>query len=141
MKLISSALLLVFLFALPAVSASDADKEQAAVTAAEDFLALVDAADYTQSWDMTAQFFKQKVSKENWIKEIGVLRPKSKSLVERKLRSAEYSKSESVPGIPDGEYVVIVFDTIFADKQGAIEIVTPTLEPDGHWRVSGYFVR
>ena len=141
MKLISSALFLVFLFALPAFSASVADKEQAAVMAAREFLALIDAADYAQSWDVTARFFKQKVTKESWVKEIEILRPKSKSLVERKLRSAEYSKSKSVSGIPDGEYVVIVFDTIFADKQGAIEIVTPTLEPDGHWRVSGYFVR
>ena len=138
-KLASSALFLVFLFALPAFSASTADKEQAAVKAAQEFLALIDAADYAQSWEVTARFFKQKVSKESWIKEIAILRPKSKSPIERKLRSAEYSKS--VPGIPEGEYVVIVFDTSFDNKQGAIEIVTPTLEPDGHWHVSGYFVR
>jgi len=138
-KLASSALFLVFLFALPAFAASVADKEQAAVMAAREFLALIDAADYAQSWDVTARFFKQKVTKESWVKEIEILRPKSRSLIERKLRTAEFSKS--VPGIPKGEYVVIVFDTIFANRQGAIEIVTPTLESDGHWRVSGYFVR
>lgn len=141
MKFVSSALFLVFLSALPAFAASVADKEQEAVKAAQEFLALIDAADYAQSWDVSARFFKQKVAKESWIKEIEILRPKSKTVIERKLRSAEYSKSVPGTGIPEGEYVVIVFDTILNNKQGAIEIVTPTLEPDGHWRVSGFFVR
>ncbi len=37
--------------------------------------------------------------------------------------------------------VVIQYDTSFQNKASAIETVTPSLEKDGVWRVSGYFVK
>jgi len=46
-----------------------------------------------------------------------------------------------VPGAPDGEYVVIRFSTSFEKKQSAIESITPMLDSDGVWRVSGYFIK
>jgi hypothetical protein len=48
---------------------------------------------------------------------------------------------QSLPGAPDGEYVVIQFKTAFENKKFAIETVTPMLDGDGKWRVSGYFIR
>jgi hypothetical protein len=60
-------------------------------------------------------------------------------VVSRKVRSREYA--EKLPGAPDGKYVVIQFDTAFANKASAVETVTPMLDADGVWRVSGYFVR
>jgi hypothetical protein len=59
--------------------------------------------------------------------------------VSRKMRSAVYMTS--LPGAPDGHYVVITFDTSFARKKAGIETVTPKLDNDGTWRVSGYFIR
>jgi hypothetical protein len=47
----------------------------------------------------------------------------------------------TLPGVPDGEYVVVQFDTSFEKKKTAIETVTPMKEPDGRWRVSGYFIK
>jgi hypothetical protein len=46
-----------------------------------------------------------------------------------------------LPGAPDGEYVVFQFDTQFEHKRAAVETVTPMRDPDGSWRVSGYFIR
>jgi hypothetical protein len=46
----------------------------------------------------------------------------------------------SLPGAPDGSYVVIELSTSFEKKAEAIETVTPMLE-EGVWRVSGYFIR
>ena len=46
-----------------------------------------------------------------------------------------------LPGAPDGQYVVIQFKTAFANKQSAIETVTPMLEEDGRWLVAGYFIK
>jgi len=45
------------------------------------------------------------------------------------------------PGAPDGEYVVIQYDSSFENKTEAVETVTPMLDPDGVWRVSGYYIR
>jgi len=37
--------------------------------------------------------------------------------------------------------VVIQYDTQFENKKSAMETVTPHLEKDGSWKVSGYYIR
>jgi hypothetical protein len=59
--------------------------------------------------------------------------------VSRTLKSRQYAAS--LPGAPDGKYVVIQYDSVFENKKGAVETVTPMLDPDGTWRVSGYFIK
>ena len=46
-----------------------------------------------------------------------------------------------LPGAPDGRYVVIQFDTAFENKASSVETVTPMADPDGAWRVAGYFIK
>ena len=62
-------------------------------------------------------------------------------MTSRKLKGAQYKTS--LPGAPDGEYVVIQYDTSFENKRSAsaVETITPTLDKDAQWRVSGYFIR
>ena len=36
---------------------------------------------------------------------------------------------------------VIKYDTSFEHKEPATEMITPMLEKDGKWRVSGYYIR
>ena len=57
----------------------------------------------------------------------------------RRVKSAEYRTS--LPGVPDGKYVVVQFETTFQNKKGVVEIVTPMQEADGSWKVSGYYIR
>jgi ribosomal protein S17E len=40
-----------------------------------------------------------------------------------------------------GEYVVIQFETSFENKKTAVETVTPMMDKDGIWRVSGYYIK
>ncbi len=60
-------------------------------------------------------------------------------VLSRKVINSTYTTS--LPGAPDGQYVVIQFETSFENKRNAVETVTPMLEPDGQWRVSGYYIR
>jgi hypothetical protein len=60
-------------------------------------------------------------------------------LVSRKVISARYATS--LPGAPDGEYVVIRYETEFTNGKEAVETVTPCLEKDGSWKVSGYYIK
>ena len=60
-------------------------------------------------------------------------------LLSRKLKSATYKTT--MPGAPDGEYVVIQYDSSFEHKQAAVETVTPMLDKDGKWRVFGYYIK
>jgi len=130
-------------FAIIAASAAlsfGAEKPEAeAQKAAEQWLALVDGGKYAESWDTAAAYFKGAVSKDQWQSSMVALRKPLGDLVSRKLKTAKYSKT--LPGAPDGEYVVLEFDTSFANKKTAIETVTPLLDKDGKWRVSGYFIK
>jgi hypothetical protein len=44
-------------------------------------------------------------------------------------------------GAPDGEYVVIEYETSFEKKRNGIETITPMKDADGEWRVAGYFLK
>jgi hypothetical protein len=36
---------------------------------------------------------------------------------------------------------IVSFQTPFENKKAAVETVTPMLDTDGQWRVSGYYIR
>ena len=57
----------------------------------------------------------------------------------RILKSSKYT--QTMPGAPDGEYVILQFETTFEKKKAAIETVTPMKDKDGKWRVAGYFIK
>jgi hypothetical protein len=57
----------------------------------------------------------------------------------REIISKQYMTS--LPGAPDGEYVVIQHSTSFENKKSTVETVTPMLDKDNIWRVSGYFIK
>ena len=126
--------------AMFAGSARAVDKpEDLARTAAEAWLKLIDAGDAGASWDQAAKLFKGAVTKEQWVQALAGVRPPLGKVISRKLASRQYS--EKLPGAPDGKYVTIQYDTVFENKASAVETITPMLDPDGVWRVSGYFIR
>jgi len=128
----------LLILAVPAVAAN-IEKEKAAVVSAEKWLGMVDTGKYAESWQEAAEFFRTAVNQEQWKQSLqGVRKPLGK-LVTRKLKTRTYATS--LPGAPDGEYVVIEFETSFEHKRSAIETVTPMLDKDGKWRVSGYYIK
>ncbi len=130
--------LALFIF-LTAVHSYAEDSEKEALKAAESWLARVDAGEYGKSWDQSAALFKNALSKGEWEKALNAARKPLGDLVSRKVKSTNYATS--LPGAPDGEYVVIQFTTSFVNKRSAVETVTPMKDPDGLWRVSGYYIR
>ncbi len=55
------------------------------------------------------------------------------------MKSKQYATS--LPGAPDGQYVVIQYKTAFENKKAGVETITPMLDKDKKWRVSGYFIK
>jgi Tfp pilus assembly protein PilF len=119
-------------------SASNPQAEAAAVPAAEAWLSLVDGQQYGESWEEAAQFFKGAVKKDQWIQAMQSMRKPFGKNLDRELLSKQYHTA--LPGAPDGEYVVIQFKASFENKKTAVETITPMLDKDGQWRVSGYFM-
>lgn len=126
--------------AFVAISAWAEDTPEDTVqVAAESWLKLVDHEKFEASWDQASELFKGAVTKEQWKQSCSGARTPLGKLISRKVKSREYT--EKIPGGPDGKYVVIQFDSVFEKKESAVETVTPMLDPDGMWRVSGYFIR
>lgn len=122
-----------------AAFAQNANKEKAAAAAAEKWLGLVDKSEYSQSWKEASTNFRDRVSEEKWEQAAQSVRKPLGKLMTRKLANQTYR--ESLPGAPDAQYVVMQFDTSFANKKSAVETVTAMLDKDGKWRIAGYFIR
>lgn len=113
--------------------------QKEAVEAANAWLALVDQGDFAGSWENAASFFKGAVKKEQWQQQMNAGRKPFGALISRKVKSTQYATS--LPGAPDGEYVVIQYQASFENKKSAVETVTPMKDKDGSWHVSGYFIK
>ena len=132
---------IVFLFiSLPAAFANEqSEKENKAIKSAEAFLSLVDSGKYEKSWDEASLFFKSQITQKQWSEKLSALRPFFGNIIHRTVKHTRYLTS--VPGAPDGEYVIVVFQSSFEKKTSASETVTPMLDKDGKWRVTGYFIK
>ena len=107
--------------------------EDLAQKAAESWLRLVDEGKYEESWDQAAKLFKGAVTREQWKQAAaGVRGPLGKLVSPRQAR--EYT--EKVPG--GGRERVNTPNERFENKIVGDRTVTPMLDPDGTWRVSGY---
>lgn len=118
---------------------ADQSAEDAAVASSQKWLALVDTGRYAESWDETAGYFKNALPKQKWLESMEAYRKPLGKRISRNLISKQYATT--LPGAPDGEYVVIQYETSFENKKSAIETITPMLDKDGTWRVSGYYIR
>jgi hypothetical protein len=115
------------------------EKEKPAVASAERWLGLVDQGKYTESWKEAAALFRNAINQGQWEQSLQAVRKPLGNLVSRKVKTKTYRTS--LPGAPDGEYVVIEFDSSFEKKKSAVETVTPMMDKDGKWRVSGYYIK
>jgi uncharacterized membrane protein len=109
------------------------------INSARAWLALIDDGDYGASWEEAADIFKNAATKEQWENMAKTVRQPLGKVVSRQVMSK--IPTRTVPGGPDGEYVIIQFKTSFENKADAIETVTPMLDEDVVWRVTGYYIK
>jgi hypothetical protein len=142
MKLATAILIVVFgcVAWTPGLTSQTSPKpEDLAQKSAESRLALTDSGKYAESWQEASASFKASVTQDQWLSALKSVRTPLGNFLSRKLKSANYTKT--LPGAPDGEYVVIQYDTSFENKKDSIETTVLTLEKDGKWRISGYLIR
>jgi predicted lipoprotein len=110
-----------------------------AMAVAESWLVYVDKGHYAESWEDSAAYFRGAVPKSQWETTLAQARGPLGIAIARKVRSATYTRS--LPGAPEGEYVVIQYDTRFENRPQSVETVTPMREKNGTWKVAGYHIR
>ena len=112
---------------------------KAAQTSVEAWLSLIDNQNYNASWDTSATLFRSAITQEKWQSAVQTARAPLGRLKSRTLKSA--TSTTTLPGAPDGEYVVFQFNASFDQKAAAVETVTAIREKDGTWHVGGYFIK
>jgi hypothetical protein len=115
------------------------DHDPDAERTARDWLALADRGDADGTYAAAASLFRRAVPADQWARSLDAARAPLGAVLSRTLRSGR--AATELPGAPDGEYVVLEFETRFEHKRAAVETVTPMRDADGEWRVSGYFIR
>ncbi len=138
-RIIILTLAALFVFGLSENMYAEMVSEQAAVSASKTWLNLVDEGRYGESWDEASELFKEMVAREQWQTTIKSARTPYGRVVSRTLKSTQYATS--LPGAPDGKYYVLQYETSFENKKSSIETITPKLDKDGNWRVSGYYIK
>jgi hypothetical protein len=119
--------------------AQNSAAEESARKAGLQWLGTIDGGNYAASYDDAAAMFKAAVTQKQWVHSLDGVRASLGSLHSRELASATYATS--LPGAPDGEYVVMQFKSSFQNKKQAVETLTMVLEKDGQWRSTGYFIK
>jgi hypothetical protein len=126
--------------AAPAAQAQQPDTATAALRAAQAWLAVVDSGRYGDSWARAADAFRERVTRDSWDSTMRTHRAPLGAVTSRVIIGAQ--PVTNPPNAPPGDYMLLQFRTQFAGReQPAVETVVPMKDPDGAWRVSGYFIR
>ncbi|MGE4538676.1 MAG: DUF4019 domain-containing protein [Desulfovibrio sp.] len=145
------AILLLCLLCIPAVAAAQGDapsdgapapiteEQKPAIKAAKTWLAGIDAGNYAESWQKAAPSFQKYITEKDWATALTAIRKPLGTLGSRSVTRAK--SLTTMPGAPDGAYVVMEFAATFANKKIAFETVTFARQADDSWRAVGYYIR
>ncbi len=131
-------LVILVLIISPAGVAED-DPIKGAEAAASKWLELIDGGRYEESWDAASEMFKKAITKDDWKSAIEKVRQPLGAVKSRKIKTSQYIVNPE--GAPEGEYVMIQYDSSFDGLASAVETLTPMKDKDGVWRVSGYYIK
>ncbi len=120
-------------------AAGGGERIEAGARVADLWLAELDQGRYVDGWDQASSLFKGDWPRARWQSFLDAARRPLGHTVSRRLARGQFATV--LPGMTQGEYVLVQFETSFAFQQTALETVTLLLEADGQWRVAGYFVR
>src|SRR5208282_5950250 len=126
--------LAMFCFAWLAADPSLAQdpRATAAQAAARDWLVLIDRGDAQASWNAASEKFRAAITLSGWA---DALRKERVPLGAARSRAALNTSFErKFPGVPEGDYARVGFETSFAKRPQGRERVTLEREDDGNWR-------
>lgn len=123
--------LCLFAFASLAQSSNVVDEANA-------WLTTVDAGKYEESWQQAGGYFQSAISQAEWVDALNNARSPLGELLSRVV--TESTEHDSLPGVPDSHYTIMIFESQFEHLEAAKETVTLVNE-ESEWHVVGYFIR
>ncbi|MCH9638889.1 MAG: DUF4019 domain-containing protein [Betaproteobacteria bacterium] len=131
--------LLLLLLCMSTIHASDSDILEKVEHSARSWLELVDNEEYVESWHQLSVELREKMSESDWIKSITTTRAPLGSADNRYIATA--GQTNSLSGLPDGEYIILQFYTMFANKGLGMETIALAKQQNGAWLVAEYTVK
>lgn len=104
-----------------------------------EWLELVDTQQYEQSWEESSPIFRTSVTQAKWVEAMQLVRKPFGNTDSRKLEAAQ--APASLPGLPDGEYLILTFTTKFSASSTSSTETLSLVNEGGHYRAIGYFIR
>jgi len=129
------------LFAAPAWAQTAAGPSTAMTPTPDDrakqWLTVIDDQNYADAYKQMGALARDKVAEQNFAEKVGGARAPLGAMSSRTLKDVRMTKT--LPGMRDGQYATVRFDSAFAHKAAAVETVTMVSE-NGAWSVVGYFI-
>ena len=110
-------------------------REKAVRSAAEEWLALIDAGSYVAAYAAESSRMRAVATEEQFVRSMEGRRQPFGRVLSRKFSGAAFTRK--LTGSPDGHYESILFRTSFAHKSVAAERLILSQE-SGTWRVVDY---
>ena len=104
---------------------------------AKQWLTLVDDQNYADAYKQMGAGARNKATEQDFATKVGGTRTPLGAMSSRTIKDVKLTKT--LPGMRDGQYATVRFDTAFAHKAAAVETVTVESESGG-WSVIGYFI-
>lgn len=111
----------------------------AASAEASHWMTLIDQGQFASSWLDAAPLFKDIITREQWVAAMVATRRPLGNVRARQVGRSE--ASQSLPGGTQGAFMIIRYNTDFANRSGLEETVTLMMIRNDQWRVVSYSVR
>ena len=104
---------------------------------AKQWLGLIDDKNYSDAYKQMGAAEQAKIGSGPWTQKISTTREPLGAMASRTIKDVKMSKA--LPGMRDGQYATVQFDSSFAHKASAVETVVMTSDK-GAWSVIGYSI-
>jgi hypothetical protein len=104
---------------------------------AKQWLGLIDDKNYSDAYKQMGAVAQGKIESGPWTQKISTTREPLGAMASRTIKDVKMSKT--LPGMRDGQYATVQFDSSFAHKASAVETVVMTSDK-GAWSVIGYLI-
>ena len=112
--------------------------ELAAERQALGFLGYLDQGRFADSYAYTGMLIRTQLDRDAFSAQIQKARVGTGAFQSRELIDSAYTTT--VPGAPEGQYVILHYHASFANRPDSVETVTLAFAK-GYWRVVGYYIK
>ena len=116
----------------------DKNKVEAVNNTALEFLQMIDAGKYADSWLIADPYLQKAIPQQDWKEKLIKIRAALGPIVDRSLEDVNFTAATKE--LPESEFLLLEYNSEFEVKT-MNEVVTVVLGSDNRWRVVGYFVQ